>query len=152
MFKALASVTVILQGPQALTQKFRVDINFLKLLAAGGSEGSPWESTLVFQKCRRKQLWRLLYKVHSTDSTEGKIALLEPLVVHFLKFGNLSLIKGMVILSTVKVEENAQYKVYEVTTTQSRRGQVASSTLGQMSNKADSQKGHQKLLFTPSLA
>lgn len=40
MFQALALATVILQGPQALTQEFRVDINFLKLLAAGGSEGS----------------------------------------------------------------------------------------------------------------
>lgn len=29
----------------------------------------------------------------------------------------------MVILSTVKVEENAQYKVYDVTATESRRGQ-----------------------------
>lgn len=28
---------------------------------------------------------------------------------------------------------------------------AASSTLGQMSNKADSQKGHQKILFAPSL-
>lgn len=50
-------------------------------------------------------------------------ALLERLVIHFLKFGNLSLIKGMVILSTVKVDENAQYKVCEVTTTESRTGQ-----------------------------
>lgn len=104
-------------------------------MAVGRSQGNAraalWCPRMQGKAIEKNVSYGLLYKFPQT----GRITFLEHLIIYFIKCGSLSIIKCMVILSTIKEEESAHMWFIREQLPKAEQDRVASFKVGQMSSK-----------------